>query len=903
VQSSTERISVAALCVGISRYAPGTLCDGEGQLVRAAGDAISVASWFREAFGKNGVVECLTDEAATHAKVQGFVQELSPYSLDLFIFYFSGHGRAREGDDGLIVYGASREEARLSPEAVGALLELSKSSRTIAIVDACHSAYVLQKSGFFAQTRSDEARIFLAASDALALESRTVEHSIFTSAFLDAVVRIKGRRTGLIDVEAELFPILSFQTAAGSALLRQREQAVVKGGVVKQPVLLPQRPVSPRRLARQLASRAILRGMLRAAAMTALFAIVAVGVIFETTYHIALNGNGRIELRQGPKALSFVTLGYPIVRAETSFQFSRVRDEPTAREAVTGGNEWGIWGTSRQGHVLTWAARFSDAGSGLLKSYDARSWAIKLGGAATLDDPLSLHVLAQVLNPNRTIPDVVLSREFDKSFPKSAKCAMGMPEDLRAAARSVDDKPIFERPLVSTRLLARAARVSDRLPLDLLEKVADRLVPYGFSSRWGSSQAPEALIALSEAFRTRRMMTNRLVAGNEGRSEIESISRWLGGACAPWAAVILAAIDPVRAKPMDFATETGWSPDLLNGEKRADIDSLVVTLRLMELAALSRSGRLSTDTHPGIADGKQVLAGTMIPASDDTRKTYERLFQSRFLPAISGFETDAVLASYLKQSRSASSSPLTGPDLLAFAIRLFQEGLDDEKSQLAEGFLERAKPALLAAGSGDEQRLHNALTVSRDVASDMLMKKWARSAVMFSPYASNFNDLDVDTAVIAEVSRQREIGPSAWSVLFRYVFENLQRRRSVRALEADKDPGQLDQVLSVQEALILAETGRDMPKMAHAVVAALRMHFFPKGLEAEDPDKLFSRGASNFAERAVWAEIWGDWISRLQAGRAAQERARLQSAWASSGDPIVREALADALWRSVEPRI
>ena len=133
--------------------------------------------------------------------------------------------------------------------------------------------------------------------------------------------------------------------------------------------------------------------------------------------------------------------------------------------------------------------------------------------------------------------------------------------------------------------------------------------------------------------------------------------------------------------------------------------------------------------------------------------------------------------------------------------------------------------------------------------------------------------------------------------------ENIQRRRTVESMRSDNKPGGLDQVLSIGEGLELSNAGRDVPKIARGVLRALRTHFFPGGIGGEDPEVCFTRLSDDFLKRALLSEIWGDWILELDPAPAEQERARLRAAWRHSGNPIVKEAVADVLWRSVEPAI
>jgi Caspase domain len=310
---SSEKISFAGLCIGISAYPSATLLPGEDQLRHPASDAIRVADWLKSVFGEEGIVECLTDSNATKAKILSIVETLSKYKLVLFIFYFSGHGRFASDSIGLVVFGHSHLMTLLDLKDCEYVLARPGALRTLAIVDACNSARVMQGCGFFSVIDADRARVFLAASDSIALESQRLENSLFTTAFVDAVQRIKGKRDGVIDVEAELFPTLSFQTAAGAVLIGQGEQAVIKGGTVKEPLLLPQRPGSEKRLARQLATRAIRQGIVRIATLTIFFLAVVLVLSFVTTYHIALNSRNELELQFGLKELSFMTLGYPVV--------------------------------------------------------------------------------------------------------------------------------------------------------------------------------------------------------------------------------------------------------------------------------------------------------------------------------------------------------------------------------------------------------------------------------------------------------------------------------------------------------------------------------------------------------------------------------------------------------------
>src|SRR5271166_2423396 len=209
-EGNNVAIAFVALCVGVSVYDPRSLRAGEGELHHAASDAVAIADWLRSVFGKIGIVEHLTNAEATKSNITDAVERFSKYKPSLFVFYFSGHGRSLDGDAGLIGYGSGYAEARIGLEDCYRLLDTPRAQRTLAIVDACHAGHVMQACGFFSILGSDKGRVFLAASDSVALESQRVENSIFTAACLDALGRIRGKQQGFIDVEAELFPILSF---------------------------------------------------------------------------------------------------------------------------------------------------------------------------------------------------------------------------------------------------------------------------------------------------------------------------------------------------------------------------------------------------------------------------------------------------------------------------------------------------------------------------------------------------------------------------------------------------------------------------------------------------------------------------------------------------------------------
>jgi hypothetical protein len=111
---------------------------------------------------------------------------------------------------------------------------------------------------------------------------------------------------------------------------------------------------------------------------------------------------------------------------------------------------------------------------------------------------------------------------------------------------------------------------------------------------------------------------------------------------------------------------------------------------------------------------------------------YGSLFAKRFLPAISGYETEELLSRYLARAQSVSSSMFNAGDLVALSMRLLQHGLDDRKALLEAGFLERARPYVEAAGTKEEKEMFQRLTAPRDLRLAIdIVARWPSSTALF----------------------------------------------------------------------------------------------------------------------------------------------------------------------------
>jgi hypothetical protein len=314
--------------------------------------------------------------------------------------------------------------------------------------------------------------------------------------------------------------------------------------------------------------------------------------------------------------------------------------------------------------------------------------------------------------------------------------------------------------------------------------------------------------------------------------------------------------------PINYLKDTKWTPTLFEERHIPDVAGLTIALRLLELAALARSGILPIDLHPGVdpsaqADESRVLAGTGLSLNADTLSSYRMIFSQQFLPLIFGYESDELFARYA----AVSPDSLLGPELVALAVSMLKGGLTDKAASFERDFLKLARPLVLAAGSTEEKASLQRLLARDDGAlANDIIGRWPSSIAFFPPNPYDYSKIDTDVELLAEISRRFSLPQDGWNLLVRYAIEVERRRRWIELIRGTGKPYLLGQVLSVREGLEVTRAGKDAPNIPSSVLRALRNHFFPRGLGEEDPESVFASLSGDSLRRAAIADIWGSWI-------------------------------------------
>ncbi|CAN7620148.1 caspase family protein [Rhizobium sp. LjRoot258] len=868
---SVSRANFVALCVGVSANPADSLLADEQPIRHASQDARDVAAFLKEAFGSSGKVICLRDEEASPSLIRRAVSAIRDTKPELFVFYFSGHGRFSEGGQkGLVAFGHSAVDALLSIEDCAQAIGAPAAKRSLAIVDACHAAAILGATGFFSSLGDDRARTYLAASDAVAFENRRLPNSIFTTALLTALATV--RDSDRVDVEGTLFNVVSRDTAAGSLAVRNEEQAVVRGGVAREPIYLPLTPNASARYRIDLTKITIRRHALRYVAALLVVAIATSALTFSSTYHLVFNGRGNIEAVYGLRELGFVSLGIAIQRAETTFSDRQIKDDVLLRRRLGNGEVDGIWGASRPGVLPEWALNFVDVSHGLPYPYFARRWAIKQGAPARTDDPFDLQVLASVLASGEPVSKELISLGLQR-LPPSADCGNGDAATLDSAAKLATDTPYFEGPLQDTRLFARLMRAKNG-SADLLLSILDRVATYDVA--WGlGANVPSAILPLAEANVASPPQTN----GTQGLSLV-TYPHWFAGACGSW--IRLAA-----------------APRLQH------VDQAIEMLRELgqTTAGRDRSARIASFLAALVRNGTAFGVGSDAKSNAEALDQLATAFESRdvmleFFREVSGHESDQLIESLIG-AYDARRTNFDNAMMLALAIQLVLSGEQKLIEKFVPKIADRIAQFYKLAGSDEENRALGLLARLNDPALALDLTTRLRANPLFPVDGYSYQEVYLASSLLSFQLSTTPLDPRGDIVLD--VAEKILERREARMdLSIRKDISAAGRYNSVLEALEINETGRDLPDVPAALVFLLAKR---SGVDFDDADPIlvFSsmRGDANY--RRLVSYIWGTWIARERASSAAAQRNRLAAKWRESADPLVREALADTIWRSLEP--
>jgi len=379
---------VVSVCVGISKYAPTLLREGERPLAHLAASAESLNALFCRMWpntdGSRHVV--LTDEAATYARVSEILKGIEA-RRELVILYLGGHGRRTDGSFQFLFHCDKNDGARADTPSLDALLEGLDSRCTLVLLDACYAGQYAQTSIWLRKVSSGSVRLCLSSSmpDQKSWEDAHFGLSLFAHALVDALTTsgpdardpLTKRR---IRVSGELFDSVSNAVAKHAfALKASVAQEPLLTGSLAESLYLPMvmRPVD--HATEMTVFEVLVRRSRQIAVSAVAVACALMAATSWTTWRPAINASGSVELRAGPKWLSPLNVGSWSRRIELPLTLEDLN--PDAQEQAR--NELGthVW-PGRNNGTSRWADVFV---TDMLADETAARWRVLLGLDGAVD--------------------------------------------------------------------------------------------------------------------------------------------------------------------------------------------------------------------------------------------------------------------------------------------------------------------------------------------------------------------------------------------------------------------------------------------------------------------------------------------------------------------------------------
>ncbi len=397
---------VLTLCIGISTYPHTVLRPSEKPLRFLATSAADLHAHFRYLWpdGSSDHI-LLVDQQATFTDALQLVSETQkPY--DLFILYLGGHGRNDESGFRFLFYDSTLKDVEIESIRLDSLLGRINATNTLLFLDACHSGKFVEESNYFRAVGSRGNRICLASClpGQLSWEDNELGHSLFAHALIE---KLSVTSPHFISVTDQLLLSVSENVSRHAfGLKRSAAQEPVGGGTLRSVMTLPTgRPLTTRGV--QLSTYQVLLRRSRQIGITmAVIIVLATVSIATSTWRPALNESGLIELRAGPKWLSFLNTGPWTLRVETDIKISDLREfHQMAAVKPTVIDEQGtyLWPGNSSIGIRRWADIFITQ---FLDDQSAARWRVELGYPYAVDELIRTDMkfgsMRRVTNPNAT---------------------------------------------------------------------------------------------------------------------------------------------------------------------------------------------------------------------------------------------------------------------------------------------------------------------------------------------------------------------------------------------------------------------------------------------------------------------------------------------------------------------
>jgi hypothetical protein len=490
------------VCVGISAYRSNVFNADEQPPRFAADSARDLSRRFTTLWPGHGSRHLLlVDEAATLANV-GSVIAAETEHYDCFVLYLGGHGRAGSDAFGFIFFGEEPVSAGGSASIIDAMVAMPDADNVLLLLDCCDAAQYGEETAYFhaASTRGTRLCIASCTKGQKSREDPRLRRSIFADAILGVLATADGPdRVAGLD-RGKLFDAIASEVS--------RQATALNGGVAQEPCLVSSShaaafmpAVRQRGRSKQprSADRLQLLCRLKIPLASLIVVVASVAILMITTWHPAINRTGYVELRSGPKWLSFPVLGVRRVRVETDATHAELVGGAVAPgPGVRFVNDPGIrpWPGVNAAQVRRWADVFVDE---YLNPAAGARWRIRLGyadadkslvthaapggdaayppnarsrRAVTVATATELAAEARILDPARPLADVWRLQWSENVVPGSCVSS----ELTDEARQQLHDFLRHSRPdsfIAWLRGLALTARVDEAVGLEEVVRLAE----------------------------------------------------------------------------------------------------------------------------------------------------------------------------------------------------------------------------------------------------------------------------------------------------------------------------------------------------------------------------------------------------------------------------------------------
>jgi hypothetical protein len=268
--------------------------------------------------------------------------------LDLLVIYLGGHGRVA-GAEFRFLFSGKDTAAAVDAAELDRLIALPRATSVLLFLDCCYAgAYALQSTFFPRHVGRITTRLCIASSGPgqRSWEDASLQRTLFADALDRALV---STTPATIRVASGLYHAVERDVA--------RHAFALKDGAQQEPTLVGDKesamnlPTGPRSHVRptSLSTFAVLRRRTRQIALaTSAVAFTAMVAVVAVTWRPAINQDGHVELRYGPKWLAAFNVGPLQRRVVTNVQEAEVAPSQW-REWVH--EEQGVWPWMRRGRA------------------------------------------------------------------------------------------------------------------------------------------------------------------------------------------------------------------------------------------------------------------------------------------------------------------------------------------------------------------------------------------------------------------------------------------------------------------------------------------------------------------------------------------------------------------------